>query len=181
MCIDFHDLNKACSKDHYPLPRIDQLIDSMAGCEILSMMDASQRYHQIPLDPADQSNVAFVTSTGAYCYQVMPLGLKNAGATYQRLVDKMFHPQLGRNIEFYVDDMLVKSEKDKSHIKGFEETFETLRKYGIKLNPKKCAFGVRAGKFLGYMVTERGVEVNPKKVEAIMNINCQEISMKYKY
>lgn len=100
----------------------------------------------------------------------MPFGLKNAEATYQRLVDKMFHPQLGRNMEVYVDDMTMKSEKGESHIKDLEETFEILRRFGMKLNPKKCAFGVRAGKFLGYMVTECLLEVNPEKVEAIMNM-----------
>ncbi|XP_012837505.1 PREDICTED: uncharacterized protein LOC105958047 [Erythranthe guttata] len=126
MCIDFRDLNKACPKDYYPLPRIDQLVDSTAGCEMLSMMDASQGYHQIPLCPGDQPKVSFITSTGTYCYTVMPFGLKNAGATYQRLVDKMFKDQLGRNMEIYVDDMLVKSQKASNHLEDLKETFCTL-------------------------------------------------------
>lgn len=170
MCIDFRDLNKACPKDHYLLPRIDQLVDSTAGCEMLSMMDASQGYHQIALSPADQSKVSFITSSGTYCYVVMPFGLKNAGATYQRLVDAMFEDQLGRNMEVYVDDILVKSTKAATHLRDLEETFRTLRRYGMKLNPGKCAFGVRAGKFLGYMVKERGIEVNPDQVVAIQNM-----------
>ncbi|XP_012837573.1 PREDICTED: uncharacterized protein LOC105958118 [Erythranthe guttata] len=144
MCIDFRDLNRACPKDHYPLPRIDQLVDSTAGCAMLSMMDASQGYHQIRLNEGDQSNVSFVTSTGTYCYVVMPFGLKNAGATYQRLVDRMFRGQLGRNMEVYVDDMLVKREEAGNHIQDLRETFGTLRRYGMKLNPLKCAFGVEA-------------------------------------
>lgn len=156
--------------DHYLLPRIDQLVDSTAGCEMLSMMDASQGYHQIALSPADQSKVTFITSSGTYCYVVMPFGLKNAGATYQRLVDAMFEDQLGKNLEVYVDDMLVKSTKAATHLRDLEETFRTLRRYGMKLNPGKCAFGVRAGKFLGYMVTERGIEVNPDQVVAIQNM-----------
>ncbi|CAA0832558.1 Unknown protein, partial [Striga hermonthica] len=170
MCIDFRDLNLACPKDHYPLPRIDQLVDSTAGCELLSMMDASPGYHQIPLAPKDQSKVSFVTSRGTYCYVVMPFGLKNVGATYQRLMDRMFKSQLGRNMEVYVDDILVKSKSSASHPKDLRETFETLRTFGMKLNPNKCAFGVKAGRFLGYVVTERGIEVNKDKVQAIIDM-----------
>ncbi|KAL0404384.1 UNVERIFIED_CONTAM: Retrovirus-related Pol polyprotein from transposon [Sesamum radiatum] len=111
MCIDFRDLNKACPKDFYPLPRIDQLVDSTSGCKSLSMMDASQGNHQIMLAPEDRKKVSFITSEGTFCYVAMLFGLKNAGATYQRLVDKIFRPQIGRNMEVYVDDMLVKSKK----------------------------------------------------------------------
>ncbi|KAL0413152.1 UNVERIFIED_CONTAM: Transposon Ty3-G Gag-Pol polyprotein [Sesamum radiatum] len=99
MCIDFRDLNKVCPKDYYPLPRIDQLVDSTFGCELLSMMDASQGYHQIMLAPEDHKRVSFITSDGMFCYVAMPFGLENAGATYQRLVDKIFGSQLGRNME----------------------------------------------------------------------------------
>ncbi|KAI3453674.1 hypothetical protein Pfo_010337 [Paulownia fortunei] len=147
MCIDFRDLNKAY-----------QLVDSTSGCELLSMMDASQGYHQIMLAPEDHKKVSFITSTGTYCYVVMPFGLKNAGATYQRLIDRMFKEQLGRNMEVYVDDMLVKSTKTEAHIADLTKAFRVLARYGMKLNPFKCAFGVRFGKFLGYMVTERGIE-----------------------
>ncbi|KAL0405434.1 UNVERIFIED_CONTAM: Retrovirus-related Pol polyprotein from transposon opus [Sesamum latifolium] len=111
MCIDFRNLNKACPKDFYPLPRIDQLVDSISGCELLSMMDAFQGYHQIMLAPKDRKRVSFITSVGTFCYTAMPFGLKNAGATYQRLVDKIFRNQIGRNMEVYADDMLVKSKK----------------------------------------------------------------------
>ncbi|KAL0411005.1 UNVERIFIED_CONTAM: Pro-Pol polyprotein [Sesamum latifolium] len=163
MCIDFRDLSKACPKDLYPLPRIDQLVDSTSGCELLSMMDASQGYHQIMLAPEDRKKVSFITSEGTFCYVAMPFGLKNAGATYQRLVDKIFHPQIGRNIEVYIDDMLVKSKKAEEHVKDLEETFSVLRKYKLKLNPAKCAFGVQGGRFLGFMVTHRGIEANPSK------------------
>ncbi|XP_012830533.1 PREDICTED: uncharacterized protein LOC105951629 [Erythranthe guttata] len=170
MCIDFRDLNKACPKDDYPLPRIDQLVDATAGCELLSMMDASQGYHQIPLDEKDQPAVSFVTATGTYCYVVMPFGLKNAGATYQRLMDRMFRAQLGRNIEVYVDDMLVKSKRRYTHLADLAETFATLRLYGMKLNPAKCAFAVQAGKFLGYVVNREGIKVNQDKVEAVLQM-----------
>lgn len=108
MSVDFRDLNKVCPKDHYPLPRIDQFVGFMKGCEMLSMMDASLGYHQIALHEADKPKLIFFTSIGTYYYKVMPFGLKNTGATYQRLVDEMFKRQLGRNMEVYVDDMLVK-------------------------------------------------------------------------
>ncbi|KAL0411720.1 UNVERIFIED_CONTAM: Pro-Pol polyprotein [Sesamum latifolium] len=172
MCIDFRDLNKACPKDFYPLPRIDQLVDSTSGCELLSMMDASQGYHQIMLAPEDRKKVSFITSEGTFCYVAMPFGLKNAGATYQRLVDKIFRPQIGRNVEVYVDDMLVKSKKAADHVKDLEETFSVLRKYKLKLNPAKCAFGVQSGRFLGFMVTQRGIEANPLKIKAIIDMKA---------
>ncbi|KAL0355876.1 UNVERIFIED_CONTAM: Transposon Ty3-G Gag-Pol polyprotein [Sesamum radiatum] len=153
MCIDFRDLNKACPKDFYPLPRIDQLVDSTSGCELLSMMDASKGYHQIMLASEDRKKVSFITSAGTFCYVVMLFGLKNAGATYPGLVDKIFHLQIGRNIEVYVDDMLVKSKEAGNHVVDLEETFFVQRKYRLKLNPAKCAFGVRGGRFFGFMFT----------------------------
>ncbi|KAL0439946.1 UNVERIFIED_CONTAM: hypothetical protein Slati_2477600 [Sesamum latifolium] len=143
---------RMCTKDFYPLPRIDQLVDSTCGCELLSMMDASQGYHQIMLAPEDRKRVSFITSSGTFCYVAMPFGLKNAGATYQRLVDKIFRSQIGRNVKVYVDNMLVKSKKAEDHIADLEETFAVLRKYRLKLNPAKCAFGVQGGRFLGLMV-----------------------------
>ncbi|KAL0284791.1 UNVERIFIED_CONTAM: Retrovirus-related Pol polyprotein from transposon [Sesamum radiatum] len=133
-------------------------------------MDASQGYHQIMLDPEDRKKVSFITSEGTFCYVAMPFGLKNAGATYQRLVDKIFRPQIGRNVEVYVDDILVKSKKAEDHTKDLEKTFSVLRKYKLKLNPAKCAFGVQGGYFLGFMVTQRGIEANPLKIKAIIDM-----------
>ncbi|KAL0461427.1 UNVERIFIED_CONTAM: Retrovirus-related Pol polyprotein from transposon gypsy [Sesamum latifolium] len=170
MCIQFRNLNKACPKDFYPLPRIDQLVDSTSSCELLSMMDASQGYHQIIMTPKDRKKVSFITSAGTLCYVAMPFGLKNASTTYQRLVDKIFHPQIGRNVEVYVDDMLVKSKKAGDHVVDLEETFSVLKKYRLKLNPSKCAFGVRGDRFLGFMVTLRGIEANPLKIKAILDM-----------
>ena len=110
-CVDFIDLNKACPKDCFPLPRIDQLVDATAGHEVLSFMDAYSGYNQITMHPPDEEHTSFQTDIGLYCYRVMPFGLKNAGATYQRLVNLMFQKQIGNNMEVYVDDMLVKSKK----------------------------------------------------------------------
>uniref|UniRef100_A0A2N9FPT8 Reverse transcriptase domain-containing protein n=1 Tax=Fagus sylvatica TaxID=28930 RepID=A0A2N9FPT8_FAGSY len=171
MCVDFTDLNKACPKDSYPLPRIDQLVDSTAGHKLLSFMDAFSGYNQIRMEEEDQEKTAFITSRGLFCYKVMPFGLKNAGATYQRLVNKMFHDQIGRNVEVYVDDMLVKSKENEDHLKDLKETFQALRTYNMKLNPEKCAFGVSSGKFLGFMVSQRGIEANPDKIKAILEMS----------
>uniref|UniRef100_A0A2N9HNT3 Uncharacterized protein n=1 Tax=Fagus sylvatica TaxID=28930 RepID=A0A2N9HNT3_FAGSY len=135
MCVDFTDLNKTCPKDSFPLPRIDQLVDSIAGHKLLTFMDAFSGYNQIVMDESDQEKTSFITSRGLFCYKVMPFGLKNAGATYQRLMNRMFHDQIGRNVEVYVDDMLVKSKEEDGHLDDLRETFQTLRKYQMKLNP----------------------------------------------
>ena len=128
ICIDYTDLNKACPKDCFPLPRIDQLVDSTAGHELLSFMDAYSGYNQIRMYGPDELKTTFTTDRGLFCYQVMPFGLKNAGATYQRLVNQMFAKQIGKTTEVYVDDMLIKSLEAPDHVKDLEETFALLRK-----------------------------------------------------
>ena len=105
-----------------------------------------------------------------FYYKVMPFGLKNAGVTYQRLMNKMFAHHIGRNVQVYVDDMFVKSLREDDHLDDLRETFDTLRSYNMKLNPNKCAFGVTVGKFLGFMVSQRGIEINPEKIRVIMEL-----------
>ncbi|XP_065638742.1 uncharacterized protein LOC111990373 [Quercus suber] len=136
----------------------------------MSFLDAFQGYHQIPLALDDQEKTAFLTPTGNYHYKVMPFGLKNAGSTYQRMMTKMFEPQLGKNIEVYIDDMVVKSKVVAEHMTDLTNTFETLRKHKLRLNASKCSFGVGSEKFLGYMVTHRGIEVNPDQIKAISSL-----------
>uniref|UniRef100_A0A2N9IUZ7 Uncharacterized protein n=1 Tax=Fagus sylvatica TaxID=28930 RepID=A0A2N9IUZ7_FAGSY len=170
VCVDFTDLNKACPKDPFPLPKIDQLVDSTAGHERMSFLDAFQGYHQIALRKEDQEKTAFITPRGVFCYKVMPFGLKNAGATYQRMVTKMFSELLGRTVEVYIDDMVVKSVKGKDHIEDLERVFGILRRHNLKLNASKCAFGVGSGKFLGFLVTQRGIEANPDQIAAIQGL-----------
>ena len=109
MCVDFTDLNKACPKDLYPLPSIDALVDSASGCKMLSFLDAFSGYNQIKIHPCDECKKAFMTETCCYCYKVMSFRLKNAGATYQRLMDRILAPMLGKNVQAYVDDMVVTS------------------------------------------------------------------------
>ena len=118
----------------------------------------------------DQEKIAFVTPTRNYHYKVMPFGLKNAGATYQRMMTKMFEPLLGKNIEVYIDDMVVKSKAESEHTNDLGNIFEILRRHKLRLNASKCSFGVGSGKFLGYMVTHRGIKVNPDQVKAINDL-----------
>jgi len=151
-----------------PLPNIDTLVDSASGCKMMSFLDAFSGYNQIKMHPRDESKTTFMTDTCSYCYKVMPFGLKNAGATYQRLMEKFLAPMLGRNMQAYVDDMVVTSSERGRHAADLEELFATISKYHLKLNPEKCVFGVEAGKFLGFMLTERGIEANPDKCAAII-------------
>ena len=135
---------------------------------MLSFLDAFSGYHRIPMHPPDAKKTSFITPHGLYCYNVMPFGLKNAGATYQRLVKKMFQPLLDHTMEVYIDDMLVKSKQRPDHAAHLQKTFNLLREYGMKLNPLKCAFRVNIGRFLGFMVTQRGIEANPAQLKAIL-------------
>ena len=179
VCVDFTDLNKACPKDSFPMPRIDQLVDATAGHPRMSFLDAFQGYHQIPLALEYQEKTAFVTPTGNYHYKVMPFSLKNAGSTYQRMMTRMFELQLGNSIEIYVNDMVVKSKVVSEHLGDLDSTFNVLRKHKLHLNASKCSFGVGSKKFLGYMVTHKGIEVNPDQIKAINDLkpprNAKEV------
>ena len=170
VCVDFTDLNRACPKDPFPMPRIDQLVDTTVGYPGMSFLDAFQGYHQIPLATDDQEKTAFITPVGNYHYKVTPFGLKNAGSTYQRMMIKMFELQLGKNVEVYIDDMVVKSKLVSEHLADLTNIFEILMRYKLRLNASKCFFGVGSGKFLGYMVTYRGIEVNADQIKAINSL-----------
>ena len=118
----------------------------------------------------DQEKTSFVTGQGTYCYRVIPFGLKNAGAIYQRLVNRMFQKQIGASMEVYIDDMLVKLITAELHIAHLSEAFQILRAYNMKLNLAKCTFGVSAGKFLGFIVNYRGIEANLEKIKAVLDM-----------
>ncbi|GKV37609.1 hypothetical protein SLEP1_g45619 [Rubroshorea leprosula] len=163
MCIDFTNLNDACPKDPHPLPNVEKLVERAAGHERMSFLDASSGYHQVQLLLDDQEKTAFYAGDAIYCYVMMPFGLKNARATYQSLVQIIFKLQIGRNLEVYVDDMIVTSVRAEDHIGDLDETFQNLRRAQMKLNPLKCTFAVESGKFLGYVVSKKGIEVNPEK------------------
>ena len=160
------------------MSKIDQLVDATVSHPRISFLDAFQGYHQIPLASDDQEKTAFVTPVRNYHYMVMPFSLKNAGSTYQRMMTRMFKSQLGKNIEIYIDDMVVKSKMVAEHLEDLGTIFEILQKYKLRLNASKCSFGVGSGKFLDYMVTHRGIEVNPDQIKAINNLQSPQNSKK---
>ena len=168
VCVYYTNLNDSCPKDSFPLPRIDQIVDATVGNGMFSFIDAFSGYHQIPMFQSDEEKTTFVTPHGLYCYKVMPFGLKNVDATYQRLMTKIFKPLIGRTVEVYIDNIVVKSETQDEPVQHLEETFCPMRAYNMKLYPAKCAFGISAGKFLGFMVTQRRIEVNPNQIKIVL-------------
>ncbi|PKA59835.1 RNA-directed DNA polymerase like [Apostasia shenzhenica] len=170
MCVDFRTLNQACPKDTYPLLHIDTMVDRTFGYEVMSFMDAFSEYHQIQMAKEDEEKTAFTIDFGTYCYNVMPFGLKNVDATYQRMIDAVFKDQRRRNLETYVDDILVKSKTLEGHLGDLRETLDTLRRFNLKLNPTKSTFGAALEKFLGYLVSTRGIEANSDKISAILSM-----------
>lgn len=170
VCIDFRDLNEACPKDDFPLPMTELLIDATTGYETMSFMDGYSGYNQIRMAPEDEELTAFRTPKGVFCYKVMPFGLKNAGATYQRAMTVIFGDILHDIVECYVDDLVVKTRKKDDHLKDLKEIFDRLRRHNLKMNPLKCAFGVSSGKFLGFVVRSKGIEVDPSKIKAIIEM-----------
>jgi hypothetical protein len=170
MCIDFTSLNKACPKDNFPLPRIDKIVDSAAGCEVMSLLDCFSGYHQIYMKEEDEASTSFITPFSTYCFVQMPEGLKNAGSTFSRLTKKVLENQVGCNIFSYADDIVVESKSKEDHLTDLAETFANMRDARLRLNPENCVFGVRHGKILGYLVSHRGSEANPTKIQAIMNM-----------
>uniref|UniRef100_A0A2N9IPG5 Uncharacterized protein n=1 Tax=Fagus sylvatica TaxID=28930 RepID=A0A2N9IPG5_FAGSY len=170
MCVDYRDLNRASPKDNFPLPHIDTLVDNTATNAVFSFMDGFSGYNQIKMAEEDKSKTAFVTHWGTFVYDVMPFGLKNAGATYQRAMVTLFHDMIHHEIEVYVDDMIAKSRTAQDHLTDLRKLFQRLKKYQLRLNPNKCAFGVTSGKLLGFIVSGRGIEIDPAKVQAIRSM-----------
>ncbi|KAK2382471.1 hypothetical protein QL285_070004 [Trifolium repens] len=170
VCIDFRDLNNATPKDEYAMPVAEMLIDSAAGFEFLSMLDGYSGYNQIFIAEEDVSKTAFRCpgALGTYEWVVMPFGLKNAGATYQRAMNSMFHDFIDTFMQVYIDDIIIKSSSEDSHLLYLRQSFERMRKHGLKMNPLKCAFCVHAGDFLGFVVHKIGIEINQNKTKAIL-------------
>src|SRR3954466_2178611 len=170
LCIDYTNLNAACPKDEFVLPRIDQIFDSTAGSESLCFLDAYSGYNQIKMAVDDQEKTAFTTPFGCYMYTVMTFGLKNTGATYQRCMTECLKEQIGRNVHVYIDDVVVKSNRMDDLIADLTETLANLRRYKIKINPEKCVFGMPIGQLLGFVVSKRGIEANPAKISTIQSL-----------
>ncbi|RVW33676.1 Transposon Ty3-I Gag-Pol polyprotein [Vitis vinifera] len=172
VCVDFRDLNKASPKDDFLLPHINMLVDSTTIHSMLSFMDGFFGYNPILMTPKDMEKTSFITEWGTYCYRVIPFELKNVGATYQRAATTLFHDMMHVDVEVYVDDMIVKSWDRLNHLAALERFFERIRQFRLRLNPKKCTFGVTSGKLLGYMVSERGIEVDPDKIIVILDMSA---------
>jgi hypothetical protein len=167
--LDSRDLNKAKPKDEYSMPVAETLINAAAGKKILSFMDGNAGYNQIFMAPEDIYKTAFrvPSAMGLFEYMVMTFGLKNAGATYQRAMNYIYHDLIGKLVEIYIDDVVVKSTLTGGHLEDLRQVFERTRRFRLKMNPKKCAFGVSAGQFLGFLVHEPRIEVSLKSQEAV--------------
>ncbi|KAH9320379.1 hypothetical protein KI387_043975 [Taxus chinensis] len=170
ICIDFRDINKACPKDDFPLPSIDVIVDATTRFEILSLMDGFSGYNQIRISEQDQAKTTFITPWGTYYYVVMPFGLKNAGATYQQAMTYIFHDLIHKIVKSYVDDLLAKTKKRYDHLEVLHIILSRLIEYRVTLNPEKCVFGVTGGKLLGYIISSRGIAVDPTKIWAVLEM-----------
>jgi hypothetical protein len=134
MCIDFTDLNKACPKDEFTLPRIDSLVDAAATSELMSLLDCYSGYQQICMKKEDEPKTSFITPRGTYCYLRMPEGLKNVGGSFSKITTKVLHSKIGKNVLTYVDDIIVKRTKQENHIADLQDTFANFRRASLKLN-----------------------------------------------
>jgi hypothetical protein len=172
VCIDFRNLNRATPKDEYPMPIADTLINNASGNRIISFLDGNAGYNQIFMAEEDTSKTAFICLgfIGLFEWVVMTFVLKNAGATYQKAMNLIFHELLGNTVEVYIDDIVVKLAEFSSHIADLRKAFDKMCRYGLKMNPRKCAFGVSTGKFLGFIIHEHDIEIDPNRIKSIRNV-----------
>jgi hypothetical protein len=170
MCTDFTDLNKCCLNHDFPFTRMDKIVDSNAGCEMMTLLVYFSGYHQIWLLKVDEEKTSFNTPFGTYCYIRRPEGLRNTGSTFYRMMKAALKDQVGKNIFTYVDDFIVVSKKKAAYIFDLTETFANMSEARLKLNPKKCIFGVTRGKVLGCLVSLKGIEANRDKIRDILQM-----------
>jgi len=170
MCVDYRDLKWASPKDNFPLSHINVLVNNTTNYALFSFMDGFSGYNQIKMAPEDMEKTTLVTLWGTFYYKVMFFGLKNVGATYQRAMVSLFNDMMHKEIEVYVDDMIAKSRTEEEHLVNLQKLFERLHKYWLRLNPTKCPFRVKSGKLLGFIVSQKGIQVDPYKVKAILEM-----------
>jgi hypothetical protein len=170
--VDFRDLNRATPKDEYPMPIVETLINTAIGNKILSFMDGNASYNQIFMAPEDIHKTAFRVpgAVGLFEYVVMTFGLKNAGATYQRAMNYIYHDLISKMVEIYIDDVVVKSTLIGGHLGDLRQVFERTRTFRLKMNSKKCAFGISAGQFPSFLVHEQGIEISLKSQKAVRTL-----------
>jgi hypothetical protein len=172
ICVDFRNLNRATLKDEYPMPVADLLIDSALGNKVISFLDSNAGYNQIFMVKEDVSKTVFCCPgfVGLFEWVVITFGWKNAGAMYQRAINLIIHDLLRVLMEVYIDDMVVKSVGFKEHMTDLKLLLERMKKYGLWMKPLKCTFEVISGRFLGFIVHEHGIQINPKKIVSIRKI-----------
>jgi hypothetical protein len=179
LCVEFRNLNKSSLKDNYPLPKMDHMLEKVAGATRMSMVDGFSGYNQIVVCESDKEKTTFTTPWGTFMYDKMPFGLMNAGATFQRAMDIAFVGERDKFLVIYLDDLTVFSKSDEDHIIHLKQTFEKCHKYGLSLNPKKSHFAMQEGKLLGHIVSLDGIRIDPKRVEALETLaiprNVKEI------
>ena len=167
VCVDYSNLNDTYPKETFPLPWINQIVDATTSHELLSFLDPYLGYNHILMYPPNEPKIDFITPYDMYCYKVMLFGLKNVRATYQRMISRVFEPLLGRNVEVYIDDILVKSKSKRDQRAHLREAFYLLRQHRLRLNPSKYAFAIGPGNFLGFLVSQRGIDMASGQVRAI--------------
>jgi hypothetical protein len=174
VCIDFRNLNRATPKDEYPMSIADMLINDASGHKVLNFLDGNASYNQIFMAEEDMYKTTFRCPgfVGLFEWVVMTFGLKNAGATYQRAMNLILHELLGIIVEIYIDDIVIKLASLDSHLADLRLAFDKMRQYGLKMNPLKCAFGVLAGKFLGFIIHEQGIERDPKRIKSMKKVKA---------
>jgi hypothetical protein len=162
MCVDFRNLNRASEKDNYPVPPMEQLLQTMSGSEIFSLLDGFSGYNQVLVSEEDRLKTTFQTKWGTFTYKCMPFGLINAGKTFQRAMYMSFRGIINKCVVVYLDDMTMYSNNIEDHIQHITQIFERCRKYSISLNPKKTIFGVKEGKLLGHIIFQVRIRIDPE-------------------
>jgi hypothetical protein len=171
LCVDFRNLNRSSKKENYPLPKMEHILQRVTGASMISMIDGFSSYNQISVLPEDREKTTFTTPWGTFMYAKMPLGLMNAGTTFQRAMDIAFFGERDKFVIIYLDDITVFSISDKEHCCHLRKVFVKFRRFGLSLNPKKYLFSMKEGKFLGHIVSTKGVRINPSRVEAIQTLS----------
>lgn len=177
MSVEYSDLSRVCPKDTYPLINIDKLVDNSSGYKLFSFMDFFSMYNQIPLDPKDEDKTTFMVEAGNHFYVVMSFKLKNVGVTYQRMMNEVFKDEIRDMLKVCMDDMIVKYREELDHMSHLNVVFIKVRKYNMHSNLENCTFGVKAAKFMGLYLTEKGIKVNPDNFKAEVDM---ELPMKKK-
>eukprot|EP00253_Pinus_taeda_P015826 PITA_15826 len=170
LCVDLRNLNQVSLKDHYPLPKMDHILQRVVCSSRISLLDGFSGFNQILVHPDDQDKTTFTTSRGTFKYVKMPFGLKNVGATFQRAMDIAFAKEIHDFLAVYLDDLTPFSKSDQEHLKHLRQIFMTCRKYGISLNPKKSLFSHEEGKLLGHIISKDGIRIDPERIQAILQI-----------